>query len=159
MPSTNKTPNLGLSQFVSNSPTESDQLTHQDYNSDMSKIDASIMAVEIISATRDLSLQGSQVVTTATNRKIKALHAIAAIPDTLKYSHGFADSNGARSLFVLSNAKYNAHNNSLLMFSENMTADRAYCTVILGIGSFTLSWAKTGAGATGTAALHFLVYY
>jgi hypothetical protein len=115
---------------------------------------------EIISATRDLSVTGVQVIPTTINKPIKSIQAFAEVNNSIKWSQGFADESGLRrSQYLMSNGSYASHDNSLLMISQTMTVDRIYAVPTIGTGTFSLNWIKVGAGATGLLYMNFLITY
>lgn len=116
---------------------------------------------QVIRATRDLSLEGKQTISTLPNRQIRGIIVFANINTTLATSFGMWGSNSQGSIYARGdNGQSYSGPNALFLASGSVSTSSTLGTISNVInGSFDLDWAKVGNGATGIANLRIFVLY
>lgn len=111
---------------------------------------------EVISTTRDMSLDGAQVVTGFV-RTPKRLDILAVIPNTKKFSNGHV-SNTQRCILRTQEDTMTQLNVGIAMGDSNANVTSGAVTINLD-KTVTIAWTKAGTGATGTAQIRIIAHY
>ena len=116
---------------------------------------------QVIHATRDLSLEGKQTISTLPNRQIRGIIMFASISTTLATSFGMWGPNSQGSIYTRGDNGQSQSSGKALLFATGSVSTSSTSGTISNVinGSFDLDWAKVGNGATGEAQLRIFVLY
>ena len=116
---------------------------------------------QFIRVSRDISLAGTQTISTLANRKISGIVAFGSVSGSLKWTQGmWGKTGGSYCVYTSGNTGTRYNGGAFLIFSDTDATNRTLGDLgNVTDNGFDIVWYKTGTGATANADLSFLVLY